>query len=793
DPKWVSISWDEALDTIAERLKKIRAQDTKRLAEGRGIAGQRQEGWQAFLKAFGPVQSLWGGRSTRCDQPEHAFAERIHGGFQCEPDMEYCNYLILFGSNASASGGTVEGVLFASARDRGMKMVAIDPVLSVTAAKAEEWMPIRPCTDGAFLLAMVNVVIHELGVWDADFLKQMTNSPYLVQPDGYFMRDKANKVLVWDPLDQRTKAYDDPTVRDFALEGTYDVEGVKCKPAFQLLKEHVKQYTPEWAAKITDVSAETIRRITRTFVENARIGSTITINGLTLPYRPAATKLGRGITGVMRSYQAVLANHVLAALVGSIEVPGGHMGGSTFAHGKVREGILWKLYPRDGGVIPGPDGMQEVHRHPFVWPPSSYSAFEILVPLTEDHPYEEPPYNDPSGSIFHMDHLDWKNLVAPPKGLPVPAPPEMWIRYRTNPLLTLGEPGYVEEAMRKIPFIVSISYTEDEVTDFADILLPEEVELERYVPCFNNRDACQKKFFLLAMEQPVVKPLPNIRNVNDILAELAERAGFLNEYNEAMNKIMCLTGEYQLGPDKRYSWMESVDRMCQSYTSGRYDLDWFKKNGALVKPITVEDQYDIHLGMKAQKLRYPIPYMEPVKRTGEELARDLAKVGIDWWKTEEYTALPTYFPSKLEEVPPQYDFYVTTCRCAMFGYGANVGIPWMNEISEHVNGVGDILMNADAAKARGIKEGDEIFVESEVGKVRSKVKLCQGIRPDTLLIAGQFGQWAMPVAKDTGRVTQTTLLPVSYDWTDPVIGIQQGMVVKARVYRAQEAGRKHSP
>jgi len=786
DPKWVSITWDEALDIIAEKLKGIRTEDTRKVAEGGGIVGWRQQTWGLFFRAYGPVQQLHGGRSTRCDQGEHAFGNRIHGAFQCEPDLDYCNYLILFGSNTSASGGTSEGVLFSAARERGMKTVLIDPVLSVSGAKADEWLPIRPGTDGAFILAMINIIVNELGVWDEEFLKEMTNSPYLVKADGYFLRDKEKgEVLVWDPIEQKAKAYDDASVKDLALEGVYEIQGVECRPAFQVLKDHVRQYTPEWAAAVTDIAVDTIRRITREFVDNARIGSTINIEGVTLPYRPAATKVGRGITGAMHSYQVVLANHILAALVGSIEVPGGHMGGSTFAQGKYRDDIFFRLYRANAGIIPGDDGMQKVHRYPFIWPPLNYGANEVLCPMSDYYPYAKPPYTDPAAFHYQMDHLNWRNLADPPEGLPVPPPPEVWVRYRTNPLLALGEPDVMVEAMKKIPFIISISYTMDEVTEFADIVLPEEIEFERYVPFFYIRSACHKKYFMQALAQPVLQQ-PNTMNINDILTELADRIGMLDEYNKLLNESIDLADPYKLEPGKKYAWVEIVDRQCKSYTNGAYDLKWFKKNAALVRPVGVEDQYDIHLGMKAQKLRYPVPYMEEVKRGGEELARNLAKAGINWWPTDEYVPLPTYFPPILEEVPPEYDFYVTTCRTIMFGYGGNVGIPWMNELAEHIRGQVDILMNADAAKAKGIKDGDKIWVESEVGKVKRKVKLCQGIRPDTLAIAGQFGQWAMPVAKDTGRVTQSTLVPIRYSWTDPVIGNQQGLVVKAKVYKARK-------
>ena len=149
--------------------------------------------------------------------------------------------------------------------------------------------------------------------------------------------------MVWDPIDSRAKTYDDPGIKDFALEGVFEIEGVKGKPAFQLLKDHVRQYTPEWAAAETEIAADKIRRITKEFVDAAKIGSTIEIEGERLPYRPATTHVGRGVTGQVHSYQTVLADHILAILIGGLEVPGGHMGGATFAKGiRTKEGYLFK-------------------------------------------------------------------------------------------------------------------------------------------------------------------------------------------------------------------------------------------------------------------------------------------------------------------------------------------------------------------------------------------------------------------------------------------------------------------
>ncbi|MBW2000506.1 MAG: molybdopterin-dependent oxidoreductase, partial [Deltaproteobacteria bacterium] len=105
DARWVSITWEEALDTIAERLKEIREKDSTRLSHGGPGLGSlfACPAWYGFMRVFGHTRSLFGGRGTRCEEGEHTFAQRIHGAFQCEPDLDYCDYLIILGNNTSAS------------------------------------------------------------------------------------------------------------------------------------------------------------------------------------------------------------------------------------------------------------------------------------------------------------------------------------------------------------------------------------------------------------------------------------------------------------------------------------------------------------------------------------------------------------------------------------------------------------------------------------------------------------------------------------------------------------------
>src|SRR5207247_2190782 len=112
---------------------------------------------------------------------------------------------------------------------------------------------------------------------------------------------------------------------DPALLGSFDVSGeergadndrlvhelVNAKTAHQMLVEHVVAFTPEWAAKLCDVPAATIRRVANDFLTEARIGETTTVGGQTLPLRPVAVMLGKAVNNGWGAYECVWARTVL--------------------------------------------------------------------------------------------------------------------------------------------------------------------------------------------------------------------------------------------------------------------------------------------------------------------------------------------------------------------------------------------------------------------------------------------------------------------------------------------------
>ncbi|MDP6561276.1 MAG: molybdopterin-dependent oxidoreductase, partial [Candidatus Binatia bacterium] len=192
-----------------------------------------------------------------------------------------CNYLIMFGCGSGAGmyyNATLSLQKVADAKSRGMKVVVFDPLLSPSAERADEWVPIKPGTDAYAALAMMNVLINELGLFDAEHITKHTNGPYLIGPDGKYVRDQeTQKPLVWNLEPEEAQLYDTEETGAPTLLGSFQIDGIPCKPAFQVLKDHVASYTPEEAEKVCDIRAETLRRITKEFGEASRIGSTIEI------------------------------------------------------------------------------------------------------------------------------------------------------------------------------------------------------------------------------------------------------------------------------------------------------------------------------------------------------------------------------------------------------------------------------------------------------------------------------------------------------------------------------------
>jgi len=176
-------------------------------------------------------------------------------------------------------------------------------------------------------------------------------------------------------------------------------------------------------------------------------------------------------------------------------------------------------------------------------------------------------------------------------------------------------------------------------------------------------------------------------------------------------------------------------------------------------------------------LRFELPYQERLKRVGAELGRRLHEHDMRWWdrQLDEYQALPSWKDfaapweaavAKAGGTPHDYPFWLLTARSMQYAWGGNVGMQLIKEVADNVAGHGGVIMNPRAAQRLGIGDGDEVEIATPKASVRGRAVLRQGIRPDTLLMIGQFDHWATPFARDFGVPSLNALATMSMDLTD---------------------------
>jgi phenylacetyl-CoA:acceptor oxidoreductase len=785
DPRFVPISWDEAFEIVSAKLLEIRQRGLldesgyPRVAASFGGGGTPQSymgTFPAFLGAWGPVDMGFGsGQGVKCTHSEHLYGEFWHRAFTVSPDTPHCEYVISCGANTEASGGVIGVWRHAEARIRGMKRVQVEPHLSVTGACSAEWVPIKPKTDAAFLYALIHVMLHEhpRGRLDLEFLLKHTSSPYLVGPNGFYLRDIEKKTpLIADSLEASFSGQAIETGPDEEVLAEGQLSG---ETAFNKLLAHMRPYTPEWAEGVCDVPAAKIRRIAGEYLDHARIGETIVIDGKTLPFRPVAVALGKTVNNGWGGFECCWARTLLAALVGALEVPGGTLGTTVRLNRPLSE--------RHASVKPGPDGfmaypLNPTDREHWSAKPNIRNAYRTLVPLAADGPWSQ---------ALGPTHFSWMFLGETPPGLPRVTYPELWFVYRTNPAISFWDTRQVGERMAGFPFVVALAYTRDETNHFADILLPDQMDLEslqlihvggsKYIEAFWKHQG-------YALRQPVAKPAVDARDFTDIATDLAARTGLLERYNASINRGAAgiPLKDFSLNETRKYARDEIWDAVCRAasaeLTEGAetHGLDWWKQHGLRVKPFPQSDWY-LFPTLAAQGLRFELPYQERLWRVGKELARRMHEHGIRWWDAQlaEYQPLPAWkeFPKLWEEELARaggqagdYPFWLLTSRSMQYAWGGNVAVQMIREVAGNVAGHGGVIVNARRAAELGIANGEIVEIATPRAKVRARAVLRQGIRPDTLLLIAQFDHWATPYAKDFGVPSMNRLTPMSLDLTD---------------------------
>ncbi len=704
DPKWVEISWEEAFQTLTAKLAKVKADNPHKMiwhhGHGKYTCGDAFP--KAFVAAYGTPNLVH--RTTTCEAARHVADETTWGGHGHLPDLEYTNLYLSFGSNPFEGEqhsrwldhAIVEG------KERGMKMIVIEPRFSQAAAMADEWIPMRPGKDVVFILALAKQLVDNKTI-DTEFLTTYTNATQLVGEDGRLLKGADGRPLVWDASGV-TKAYDDPAAKA-ALTGSYTVDGKTYRTAFQVLVDSFKDVTPEYAEEVCGVPAARVVSLAKEIATAARIGSTLVIDGHPIRYRPVAAYTFRGLSakeyGVQNSRSALILN----MLIGSMDAAGGLLLNHAMGHPEYLEPSKCEYPPK------------RVDLAKSVYYPHATHEVCQQVQYTVDNP-----------ASFGLAYQ-----------------PEVQLFFATNRPFSTSDAIKQQDGMKKTwNCVIDIVLTE--TCQFADLVLPDKTYLEswHYSPTRSTPGAKHN-----AIRQPMVNPYNLTQDIQTILWEVSKRLGILDAYAEQLNKKWGLK-KVKFAKGRDYTSKEMVEVIWKDKTGT--PLEYAMLNGFKGKKVGVEDRYlhSIEKGCKGPgKPRIKL-YVDQLLDSYAKVVKTVKDHGIKNIDLEQYKIAFQPLPMKEHAFPTPHreakDFplYLITHK-RMYrnqsGYMAENGM--INQAIGADAATNTIAVNTATGKSMGFKDGDMAVIQTRVGEAKGKVKLTQGIRPDTIAVSYSYGQWSL--------------------------------------------------
>lgn len=508
DPGWRRITWDEALDTVADRLSRL-ARDHGPESVVFSSASPSTSAivdcidWiQRLQRAFGSpnfVVSMelcgWG----RYLASLYTYGASVPGEYM--PDLDHAGCILFWGYNPAVSRLS-HATATRVALNRGAKLIVVDPRRAGLATKADPWLRVRPGTDAALALAITHVMI-ERGWYDDAFVRRWTNAPLLVRGDtGRFLRASdlpgdgdPGLYVAWDAIAGQPAVLDwaagSNDADRLALAGTVDVSTaagtIACRPAWDLLAEQCRAFPPAVAEEITGVAADDIERAARVMWED----------------RPVAFYTWSGLEQHSGTTQIIRAINVLYALTGCIDAPGGNVLFTTVPTNPVA-GVELLDGPQAAKAIGLGERPLGTARFGFVTGEDFYTA------ALEGRPYR-------------------------PRGL---------VSFGSNLLMAHGDSARGRDALQALEFHVHLDLFMSPTADQADVVLPVAgaFEAEGLNVGFEISQDAQS---LVQLRAPLVPPVGEARSDIEIIFDLATRLGLGEHF---FGGEVDAGWEYQLAP-----------------------------------------------------------------------------------------------------------------------------------------------------------------------------------------------------------------------------------------------------
>ena len=755
------------------------------------------------------------------------------------PDLDRAKLFVMIGTAEDHHSNPLK-IAIGKFKRKGGKFISINPIRTGYSAVADEWVPIKPGTDGALLLAIIHEIL-KLGLYDRDFLIQYTNAAELVIDDpsrddhGLFQRfamhyeegcfDPENK-LWWDPAIGAVGTHTPGA--EPRLLGSYQLEdGTPVKPAFQLLMEKVADYSPEWAAGITGIPAATIRRLAH------EMGVTARDQQIELPIpwtdcwdnehatvtgNPVAFHAMRGLAAHSNGFHTIRALGILMTILGTIDRPGG------FRHRAP--------YPRPIPPCPkppnGPERVQPdtpLDGMPLGWPAKPEDLFvdDDGEPLRIDKAFSWEHPLAVHGLMHNVITNAWRGDPYPLDTLLLFMANMAW----NSSMNTVGVRQMLAdkdgEGNYKIPFLVVCDTFASETVAFADLVLPDTSYLERHdVLSMLDRPISEYDGPVDSVRIPVLPPKGECRPFQEVLIELGTRLqlpafvtasgarryrdypDFIINYETSPGSgIGFLAGwrgqggeKFLKGEPNPRQWEMYAQNNCvyhhelpKSYQYMRNwnkgYLHWARAHGL----IRYADPIGLNLYSEVlQRFRLAAQGKRPGRQPPARLAQRVATY---------CDPLPFYYePLEAGLVDTQrYPLNALTQRPMAMYHSWDSQNAWLRQIHGH----NVLFVNPQVGIANGFGDGDWIWVESPQGEVRCQCRFSEAVEPGTVwtwnAIGKAAGAWGLAPDADESRrgfllnhliseELPATLAGDHLSNSDPVTGQAAWFDVRVRVRKA---------
>ena len=761
------ISWDEALTLAVEWLKPLRKKAPEKLAFFTG-RDQSQSFTSYFAQMFGtPNYAAHGGF---CSVNMATAGIYTMGGSFWEfgqPDWDYTKLFILFGVAEDHDSNPIK-MGIGKIKDRGAKIVGVNPIRTGYNAVADEWLGITPGTDGLLILSLINVLI-KAGKIDLEYLAKYTNAPVFLDPEsGLFLKDENDKPLVKDRISGKVCAFDTKGIYP-DLNATYRVRGATSTTVFHdIIKKYISsEYDPETVADVCGISAQKIRALANeiakvAFEEEFELPIEWTdFRGekhKVMKGRPVSFHSMRGISAHSNGFQTCRALHILQILLGTVEVPGGFRFKPPYPKpSSIHPKPHFKVTPDaplDGphlGFVHGPEDLAlDDNGKPvridkaFSWenPMSAHGLMHMVI----SNAYAGDPYKIDT-LFMYMANMSWNSSMNTSGVM--------------NMLTDKDEKGeYV------IPRIIYSDAYSSEMVAYADLILPDTTYLERH-DCISllDRPISEADGAADAIRWPVIEPDRDVRGFQSVIVDLGARLGlpgFINEdgspkYKDYADYIINHLRKPDIGPlagfrgDGSAEGRGSVNpKQLEAYIeNGGFYVAHIPDEAKYFKPWNSAYQnWAVELGLYDSPMPYIFNlYSEPMRKF------QLAAEGVGEQQPPEHlreqlkavmSPLPIWYSTQAKsEENNEYPIHALTQRPMAMYHSWGSQNAWLRQI----HGLNPLYVPTKLMKNHNLKTGDWVKLSSIHNTITVPVAEMAGLNENTVwtwnAIGKRKGAWAL--------------------------------------------------